>query len=178
MELSTHRQNQVSAPHHEKLPLYSHSQVAERLIYPYGLYAFNGFWYCACFDYKRQQHVSLRADRVLSLERVEVEGPGTPSKMSLREWFQGSDPDEGLLFALHIVITKRGMKNASSSALMQEATLDEDGNGMIKKMVATKDLAFYAGLLLPLGRDVIITSPAELIEVIKQRAREILEHYA
>ncbi|HLZ57630.1 MAG TPA: YafY family protein [Ktedonosporobacter sp.] len=153
----------------------SRSHIAERLIYPYGLYAFNGFWYCACFDQKRQQHISLRADRILSLQRRE--GPETPPKMSLREWLQTSDPDEEPLLLLHIVINKRGMKNVNWSAFHLEMTVDEDGNGTIRKKIPHKDLAFYARLLLPGGNDVSIESPAELVEAIKEQAQEILAHY-
>lgn len=156
----------------------SRSQTTERLIYPYGLFALRGFWYCACFDYKRQQHVSLRADRVLTLERVETKEAGKAPKMSLREWIQSSDSDEGPLLPLHLVINKIGMRHVSSTALMPEIIIDEDGNGTVKKTIAAKDLAFYAGLLLPLSKNVVIVSPPELVEIIKQRAREILEHYS
>ena len=43
----------------------------ERVIFPYGLYASQGYWYCACFDHKRGTNVPMRADRFLSAERVE-----------------------------------------------------------------------------------------------------------
>lgn len=156
----------------------SRSQVTERLIYPYGLYAFNGFWYCACFDYQRQQHVSLRADRFLSFQRVEGERLETPPKMSLREWLQQSDPDEEPLLSLYIVINKHGMKHVDWTAFTREIIVDEDGNGIIRKKVSAGQLSFYARLLLPLGSDVIITSPPELVEIIRQCAHEILEHYS
>jgi predicted DNA-binding transcriptional regulator YafY len=29
------------------------SGITERVIFPYGLYASQGYWYCACFDHKR-----------------------------------------------------------------------------------------------------------------------------
>ncbi|MGH2493550.1 MAG: helix-turn-helix transcriptional regulator [Ktedonobacteraceae bacterium] len=163
---------------HARIEYDSRSQVAERLIYPYGLYAFNGFWYCACFDYKRQQHIPLRADRFLSFQRVEGEGLEMPPKMSLREWLQQSDPAEEPLLSLHVVINKHGMKKVDWAAFWQEVIVDEDGNGTIKKEVAAKELAFYARLLLPLGRDVSIHSPAELVEIIRQHAQEVLAHYS
>src|SRR5207244_6887813 len=37
----------------------SRSGVSERVIYPFGLYAASGFWYCACYDYKRRIKLSL-----------------------------------------------------------------------------------------------------------------------
>src|SRR5690242_3243111 len=36
---------------HLRVTYDSRSGVAERTIYPFGLYAANGFWYCACYDY-------------------------------------------------------------------------------------------------------------------------------
>ena len=41
------------------------SGASARVIYPFGLYASQGFWYCACFDLKGRANVSLRADRFL-----------------------------------------------------------------------------------------------------------------
>jgi predicted DNA-binding transcriptional regulator YafY len=59
------------------------SGVTERVVFPYGLYASQGYWYCACFDYKRGTNVPMRTDRFLSTERVEgFEPPGT----SLQDW--------------------------------------------------------------------------------------------
>src|SRR3712207_2759195 len=60
------------------------SGVSERLVFPFGLYASQGFWYCACFDHKREANVSLRADRFLSAERVE--GLERPPHIALESW--------------------------------------------------------------------------------------------
>ena len=98
--------------------------------------------------------------------------------MSLREWLQQSDPDEEPLLSLHVVINKHGMKHVDWAAFTREVIVDEDGNGIIRKQVSAGQLSFYARLLLPLGSDVIITSPPELIEIIRQYAHEILEHYS
>lgn len=153
----------------------SRSQTAERLIYPYGLYAADGFWYCACFDHTRQQHISLRADRILSLQRVE--GLEKPQHISLREWLQVIDPDEGSLLELHVTINKRGMNHLNWSPFLSHLTLDNDGNGTIQQHIPLKELDFYTRQFLPLGSDAIVASPPELIEVIKQEAGAILACY-
>lgn len=162
---------------HLRIKYDSRSRVAERLIYPYGLYAFYGFWYCACFDYKRQQHVSLRADRFLALRRVEDEGLETPPKMPLRVWLRQNDPDEEPLLFLHIIIHKYGMKNLDWTLYQQEICIDQDGNGVIRKKIAAKDVNFYARSLLPLGKDVTVESPVELVQAIRHCAYELLEHH-
>jgi predicted DNA-binding transcriptional regulator YafY len=59
------------------------SGVTERVIFPYGLYALQGYWYCACFDRRRGMNVLMRVDRFLSAERVEgfePPPPGSPSE--------------------------------------------------------------------------------------------------
>src|SRR3712207_3378529 len=58
------------------------SGVTERVIFPYGLYASQGYWYCACFDRRREMNVPMRADRFLSAERVEGFEP--PQELSVR----------------------------------------------------------------------------------------------
>ena len=55
---------------HLRIAYDSRRGVSERLIFPYGLIAGLGFWYCACYDYKRGSHAWLRADRIRSLERI------------------------------------------------------------------------------------------------------------
>jgi hypothetical protein len=45
--------------------------VSEQVIYPFGVYAFQGFWYCFCHDHRREEIVSLRADRFRNVEPVE-----------------------------------------------------------------------------------------------------------
>lgn len=162
---------------HIRIQYDSRSQLSERLIYPYGLYASDGFWYCACFDYKRQQHIPLRADRFLSIQRVEEKELETPPQMSLREWLQQSGSDEEPLLSLHIIVNKYGMKNMDWAPFNQEVMIDGDGNGVIRKMISLQTLPFYARLLLPLGRNVIIQSPPELIKMIRQHAQEVLEYY-
>lgn len=59
---------------------------SDRLIFPYGLVVGLGFWYCACYDYKRGLHAWLRADRVRSLEWLE--GLEPPLVLTLQEWLR------------------------------------------------------------------------------------------
>src|ERR671920_1499528 len=60
------------------------SGITERVIFPYGLYASQGYWYCACFDRRREMNVPMRADRFLAAERVE--GFEVPQELSIQGW--------------------------------------------------------------------------------------------
>ena len=61
---------------------------SERAITPFGLYASAGYWYCACHDDRRDNLLSLRADRVLAVATIdpgEAEGDRQIGRASCRE---------------------------------------------------------------------------------------------
>src|ERR687889_1911094 len=64
------------------------SGVTERVIFPYGLYASQGYWYCACFDRRREMNVPMRADRFLAAQRVE--GLEPLPELSVRDWMNSA----------------------------------------------------------------------------------------
>lgn len=85
------------------------SGVSERMIFPFGVYASQGFWYGACHDYKRKINVSLRADRFLSVERLE--GPTTPPRpphIPLKNWTREVRNDFGEKLRLRVWVSERG----------------------------------------------------------------------
>jgi predicted DNA-binding transcriptional regulator YafY len=148
---------------------------SERLIFPYGLVAGLGFWYCACYDYRRGIHAWLRADRMRSLERVDALEP--PEVLTLPEWLRRpreADPD-----ALHLraAVTARGMKELDWSAFGDALVQETDGSGRIDMAIPVSSLNFYARLFLRLGREATIASPPELIAVLRWEAHAILSLY-
>src|SRR5918997_5595330 len=85
------------------------SGVSERVVFPFGLYASQGFWYCACFDHKRGANVSMRADRFLSAERVG--GFERPAHVPLERWpHDMGDADEEWA-KVRARVTARGAKS-------------------------------------------------------------------
>lgn len=160
---------------HLRLVYESRSQSAERLIYPFGVYAYNGLWYCACFDYKRRQHVSLRADRVRSLERVE--GHPRPDQMSLREWLARGDKNPPQDLSLRARLTPRGVSMIDWADFDGCVTIDEQGNGAIKMQIGVHDISFYAHLFVTLSTDAVVESPLELIAEIRRCAETVLKQY-
>ena len=98
------------------------SEASERVIFPFGLYASAGFWYCACFDNQRGANVTMRADRFLSAQRVE--GYERPAHVPLERWpHDAGDADEERV-GLRARVTARGAKASSwprSSAAYRRA---------------------------------------------------------
>src|SRR6185312_2702108 len=56
---------------HLRIDYDGRSGRSTRMIFPYGLFASDGYWYCACHDDKRNRNLSLRVDRILAMEPVE-----------------------------------------------------------------------------------------------------------
>jgi predicted DNA-binding transcriptional regulator YafY len=150
--------------------------ASERIIYPYGLVAGLGFWYCACYDNKRSVHAWLRADRIRSLEQVEGWEP--PEAMTLGQWLRRPADTEGEMLALRATITARGMKELDWSEVGGGLAEEEDGGGRIDLAIPASSLDFYARLLLRLGTEATVTSPVALIAVLRREAEGILARYS
>lgn len=151
------------------------SGVSERLIFPFGLFASSGFWYCACYDYKRGQHLSLRVDRITALARVE--GLERPPAVDLARWFDLVEHDETGGLRLQARVTARGIKHFDLQRLFGKIEADGQGGGVIDGSIPESEIEWYAAQLLPVGTEITITSPPELIAALRRKAREIAAHY-
>jgi predicted DNA-binding transcriptional regulator YafY len=103
------------------------SGVSERVVFTFGLYASQGFWYCACFDYKREANVSLRADRLLSTERVE--GSRRPPHVALESWIHAVESGGGERLKLRAHVTERGTKSFELISLFGRIEADGEAEG-------------------------------------------------
>jgi predicted DNA-binding transcriptional regulator YafY len=153
----------------------SQAGVGERVIFPFGLYASAGFWYCACFDYRRGMNLSLRADRFASIERVE--GLERPPHIPVAQWLRVVESDDGHQLPLRARVTVRGLKRFELQSLFGRVQPDEEGGGVVVAGIPASEVDWYARQLLALGGDLVVESPPELIEALRQQAQEILRLY-
>jgi predicted DNA-binding transcriptional regulator YafY len=149
--------------------------VSTRRIFPYGLYAGQGFWYCACHDYRRGEHVGLRADRVLSLTRVE--GLPPPGTLTLREWLAGYRRGAIRMLPLRARLSRRAARSFDLVSVFSEVAVDADGRGVLETEIPAAELDWFANRFLPLGNEVEILSPPELVTMLEEKARVLAEHY-
>lgn len=149
------------------------SGVSERVVFPFGLYASAGYWYCACFDRKRGANVSMRADRFLAAKRVE--GYERPPHVPLDRWPDnpGCEGEEGV--RVRARATERGTKSFELASLFGRALSEE--NGVVEADIPRQELDYYASRLLSVGAEVIVESPPELVEALREKAREVAELY-
>jgi predicted DNA-binding transcriptional regulator YafY len=149
------------------------SGVSERVIFPYGLYASAGFWYCACFDRKRRSNVAMRADRFLSVGRVEGYEP--LPHVPLDRWPDNAGCEAEGRVKVRARVTERGTKSFELASLFGRALSGE--NGVVETYVPRQELDYYASRLLSVGTDVIVESPPELVGALREKAREVSELY-
>jgi predicted DNA-binding transcriptional regulator YafY len=149
------------------------SGVAERVVYPFGLYASQGFWYCACFDHKRRANVTLRADRFFSAERVR--GFERPPHVPLDRWAGALRSGDGERVRLRVHVSERGAKSFELVSLLGQIQVNgQTGgqrSGIVEADIPRSEIDFYASRLLSVGAEVRVESPSELVEACATKRR-------
>ncbi|MGH3089616.1 MAG: helix-turn-helix transcriptional regulator [Rubrobacteraceae bacterium] len=158
---------------HLRIVYDSASGLSERVIYPFGVFASRGFWYCACHDYRRGKKVSLRADRFREIEPIA--GFDRPPRVPLDEWVKEGDDGDGEALEIKAHVSERGMKSFELASLFGRIEADESGR--INAAIPLSGIDFYAARLLSVGTDVIVESPPELVEAMLRKAKEVIEIY-
>src|SRR5215217_2345668 len=149
------------------------SGVTERVIFPYGLYASQGYWYCVCFDRRRKTNVPMRADRFLAAERVE--GFESPPELSIPGWM-GAERGADERIQVRARVTERGRKSFELASLFGRIEAQE-GGGSLEAEIPRSEIAYYASRLLSVGTEIFVDTPPELVEAIQNRAREVIRLY-
>ncbi len=109
----------------------------------------------------------MRADRILSVERVEGREPLEP--VDLDHWFDTIERDDGSGLPLRILVTQTGMKNFDLRSLFRDVRETTEG-GLIEGIVPRSEIGWFASQLLPVGLDVTVESPPELIAAMRAQA--------
>ena len=154
------------------------SGISERVIFPFGVYASQGFWYCACHDYRREMNVSLRADRFLSAYREE--GPDTPPRpphIPLENWTREVRNGPGERLRLRVLVSERGAKSFELVSLLGKIEVDSGGRAVVEAEIPRSEIDFYASRLLSVGTDIRVESPPELVRAMRARVLEIAHLY-
>jgi predicted DNA-binding transcriptional regulator YafY len=159
---------------HLRIGYESRARTAERLVFPIGLYASEGFWYLACHDHERGEVLGLRADRVRSVERVE--GLKPPTDLTLRAYLAGYRSSARDLVRLRARVGRPAAFSFDYNSLFGGAANGED-SGMLDTLIPRADIGWFADHILPLGPEFVVEEPAELIAEIRRRAGDIAALY-
>jgi predicted DNA-binding transcriptional regulator YafY len=152
----------------------SRSGIGERVIYPFGLYAANGLWYCAAYDYRRAANLSLRADRFLTV--VRVDGLTPPHDLSVREWLETREQHAAEPVPLRAVLTPARMRRFDPGTEFGAIAVTAQG-GVIDTFIPASEVEYFARRLLPLAGEIVITAPPALIAALRRAAQAILAQH-
>ncbi|HEX8918669.1 MAG TPA: WYL domain-containing protein [Chloroflexota bacterium] len=160
---------------HLNLVYDSRSGRSSRCVFPHGMYAWQGFWYGLVHDYRRGTSISLRLDRVRELERVE--SMKAPPPLNVREWLEHRYDAPYEAVDLRMRVTARGATRFELNTLFGEIGVGPTGWGLVEARIPVTEIEYYAAQLLPLGADIVVESPPELIAALKGIARSVLDLY-
>ncbi len=151
----------------------SKSENKMKEVKPIGIYATNGFWYMPAYDMEYKMIRLFRVDRILSLEDTKrVFNVAT----DLENWLTNHAVKKPV--RLYVILTREGIRQCrSESWLAPEIVSTEGENGYIDMDVDVSDIPFISEYFFRLGTDAKVIEPNEVIEYIKQRARELIGHY-
>ncbi len=155
----------------------SRSSLSERLIFPFGVYASHGYWYCACYDYSRHMNLSLRADRFQCVELAP--GLERPEHIDVADWMRVTRSGAKDVLEVRATVTEVGMKrfDALLTSLFGPVSKRDGDRWLIEAAVPESELDYYARSLLQLGTDLLVETPPELVTAIVRQAREVQLQY-
>lgn len=145
------------------------SGLSTRVVFPCGVYAAHGFWYCACTDEQRAgRPMALRADRIQSAALIDDRESGVP--MSIDDWSQAREFGTQRC-EVRFRASSKGLKQFDLQPLVDRATRREKrGDGyVLEAVIDITDIDYWAGRFLAAGSDVRAESPPELVAAIRRQ---------
>jgi predicted DNA-binding transcriptional regulator YafY len=145
-------------------------EETERAVDPYGVVYYDGRWFAVGYCHLRQGMRMFRLDRVVSAELCD-------------EHFTRPDTFDSLGFVTHSLATSPGawavevvlettIEEAREHVPPAMATLEQAPNGVVLRCYV-QNLEWIARFLIGLGFPIVVRTPAELREKLRDLAREI-----
>jgi len=131
---------------------------------PIRIHADRGFWYLLAMAGGLER--SYRVDRIVAVE------PSQPLEES--EALPYDDPSHPLI---QVTLTAEGIRRVENDEHMAPHVFGAQPPLTLEFRCPPSELNWYSRFFGPMGRDAMVGAPPELIELIKTRARTILEIY-
>lgn len=168
----------VMVPSVVTIQYHSSEGVSLREIQPIGIYASQGYWYCPAYCFLRHDYRLFRADRILNAElnplhprHEEVE------RKTIFDWepsvIQSSDT-----ILLVVKLTSSGVRSTESHGWFGPSLERlEDGGGVIRMVIPTKRMEFFADMVWAIGTDARVEEPICVVEYIKRKIENMRDTY-
>ncbi|WP_238882913.1 YafY family protein [Clostridium sp. YIM B02551] len=151
----------------------SKSENKVKKVKPLGVYANNGLWYMPAFDLGNKAIRLFRVDRILSLENSKTIHDVS---VSLADWINNHTIK--IPIRLYVKLTREGLRQCRSESWLEpHIVLSSPDNGYIDTKIDISEIEFVSNYFFQLGVNANVIEPKEIVENIKQRALNILNHY-
>lgn len=151
----------------------SKSQNKVKKVKPIGVYAYNGLWYMPAFDIENNAVRLFRIDRILSLKNSKVV---RNVSISLADWFNIHTVKIPL--RLYVKLTREGLRQCRSEPWLEpHIVITSPDNGYIDTEIDKSEIEFVTSYFFQLGTEAKVIEPQEIIDNIKERAHNIINHY-
>lgn len=152
---------------------------SKRIIQPIGVYSCNGYWYLPAYCFIRNQNRLFRIDRIKSFEvKPEFQSKKDFSNLTLDRWFNTSDSKPSELVKLHVFLTRKGVLKCDFNPWVREnIQLSNDGTGVINTYLNKQEIRYMSEFFFGLGTEAKVQEPAEMVNLIKMQATNLLSIY-
>lgn len=151
----------------------SKSENKVKKVKPIGVYAYNGLWYMPALDMENNSVRLFRVDRILSLENSKIIH-NVP--INLADWLNNHKVN--IPVRLYVKLTREGVRQCRSEPWLEpHITIINPNHGYINTEIDKDEIEFISNYFFQLGVDVKVIEPQEIIDNIKQRAHNIINHY-
>jgi predicted DNA-binding transcriptional regulator YafY len=105
-----------------------------------------------------------------------------PHHVALESWIHALESRGGERLTLRAYVTERGTKSFELASLFgrieaEGEAADGRRSGIAEAEIPRSEIDFYASRLLSVGTEVKVESPPELVEAMRNKAREIAQLY-
>ena len=151
----------------------SKTENKRKKVKPIGVYAYDGFWYMPAYDMERDAVRLFRVDRIVSIENTKVVHD-VPIKLA--DWLNNHTTKSPV--RLYVTLSREGLRQCRSEPWLEpHVVMTNFESGYINTEIDKSEIEFISRYFFQLGIDSKVIEPQEVIDNIKQRARNIISHY-
>ncbi|MGG4344431.1 helix-turn-helix transcriptional regulator [Paenibacillus lautus] len=151
----------------------SKSGTSDREVLPIGVYAQDGLWYMPAVEREKEGVRVFRMDRMESLALTDNT---YAVDFSMQEWLEDYPIREPV--RLYAELTREGARQCESIAWLEnEVVMQDEQRGIVDTIVDRNDFEYVAQVFLRLGMEAKVIEPQEIVNMLREKARQLSLHY-
>lgn len=156
----------------------SREGYAARSIQPVGIYASNGFWYCAAYCFLREDFRLFRCDRMqyVAYDTTGIK-PRDHRHIHLGNWREYG-VEKSAYIRMVVDLSREGVQRCESELCpVPHIAKLPDGSGRLDQNVPASELLYFAKFFIGLGNEATAKEPPELVDRMRGILKEMMAKY-